>query len=196
MVDSFLNYLLYERNYSQCTVEAYSKDLEQFLSFVGEKQDGTFDLAMIDADIVRNWIIHLMDKRYSPVSVNRKLSSLKSFFKFLMKQRKISVNPLLLINGPKMKKPLPCFVKEKEMDLLLVKDGFCEDFEGVRNRLILEMFYDTGMRCSELVGVQNLSLLGNIFNPSSDSILILDMVMSDVVLLVMLKRMMAQAELK
>lgn len=155
LVDSFLKYLLYERNYSQYTVEAYAKDLEQFISFVCAKQENTFDLASIDADLVRSWIIQLMDKQYSPVSVNRKLSSLKSFFKFLMKQGEISVNPLLLINGPKMKKPLPCFVREKEMDLLLDEDGFGEDFEGVRNRLILEMLYDTGMRRSELVGIRN-----------------------------------------
>lgn len=153
--DSFLDYLRYERNYSDYTIRAYAKDLEQFEAYVKMNKEGKFDPAEIDADIIRNWIVSLLDERISPVSVNRKLSSLKSFFKFLMKQGEISVNPLRLINGPKTKKPLPCFVKEKEMDLLLDADGFDEDFEGIRNRLVLEMFYDTGMRRSELVGVKN-----------------------------------------
>lgn len=153
--DSFLDYLRYERNYSDYTIRAYAKDLEQFEAYVKMNKEGKFDPAEIDADIIRNWIVSLLDEKISPVSVNRKLSSLKSFFKFLMKQGEISVNPLRLINGPKTKKPLPCFVKEKEMDLLLDADGFDEDFEGIRNRLVLEMFYDTGMRRSELVGVKN-----------------------------------------
>ena len=104
---------------------------------------------------IRSWIVSLMDEKISPVSVNRKLSSLKSFFKFLMKQGSISVNPLRLITGPKTKKPLPYFVRDKEMELLLDGDGFDEDFEGVRDRLILEMLYDTGIRRSELIGIQD-----------------------------------------
>lgn len=171
LIDSFLNYLRYERNYSNYTVEAYSKDLRQFREYVKENtdymfrpedeetgdKDNSFDMIVknIDANIVRNWIIYLLEEKLSPVSVNRKLSSLKSFFKFLMKQGRVSANPLRLITGPKTKKPLPYFIKEKEMDLLLDGDGFGEDFEGVRDRLILEMLYDTGMRRSELVGIKN-----------------------------------------
>lgn len=155
LIDSFLDYLRYERNYSDYTLLAYSKDLSQFEEYVKTQMEGIFDPRQIDADIVRNWIIFLLDEKISPVSVNRKLSSLKSFFKFLMKQRIVSVNPLRLISGPKTKKPLPFFVKEGEMEALLDGDGFDEDFEGVRNRLILEMFYDTGMRRSELVGIRN-----------------------------------------
>lgn len=155
LIDSFLDYLRYERNYSPHTVEAYSKDLRQFEDFVKEKKEGLFVPEEVDADIVRNWIVYLLDNQMSPVSVNRKLSSLKSFFKFLMKQGRVSANPLRLITGPKTKKPLPSFVKEKDMDVLLDGDGFGEDFEGVRDRLILEMLYDTGMRRSELVGIHN-----------------------------------------
>ena len=112
----------------------------------------------VDTDIVRNWIIFLLDNKISPVSVNRKLSSLKSFFKFLMKQGFVSVNPLRFMTGPKTKKPLPTFVKEKDMEELLDGDGFDEDFEGVRDRLILEMLYDTGVRRSELVGLQDVDI--------------------------------------
>ena len=155
LVDSFLDYLRYERNYSNYTIEAYSKDLRQFEEYVKLNKESIFVPGDVDADLVRSWIVSLMDEKISPVSVNRKLSSLKSFFKFLMKQGSISVNPLRLITGPKTKKPLPYFVRDKEMELLLDGDGFDEDFEGVRDRLILEMLYDTGIRRSELIGIQD-----------------------------------------
>ena len=155
LIDSFLDYLRYERNYSNYTIEAYSKDLRQFEEYVKLNKESIFVTGDVDADLVRSWIVSLMDEKISPVSVNRKLSSLKSFFKFLMKQGSISVNPLRLITGPKTKKPLPYFVRDKEMELLLDGDGFDEDFEGVRDRLILEMLYDTGIRRSELIGIQD-----------------------------------------
>lgn len=155
LIDSFLDYLRYERNYSNYTIGAYSKDLRQFEDYVKRYKEGIFDPVDVDADLVRGWVVSLMDEKLSPVSVNRKLSSLKSFFKFLMKQGSISVNPLRLITGPKTKKPLPYFVKDKEMELLLDGDGFGEDFEGVRNRLVLEMLYDTGIRRSELIGMRD-----------------------------------------
>lgn len=155
LIDSFLDYLRYERNYSEYTINAYFKDLQQFEDFVKEKKEGIFVPEEVDTDIVRNWIISLLDNKISPVSVNRKLSSLKSFFKFLMKQGFVSVNPLRFVTGPKTKKPLPTFVKEKDMEELLDGDGFDEDFEGVRDRLVLEMLYDTGVRRSELVGLQD-----------------------------------------
>ena len=155
LIDSFLDYLRYERNYSNYTIEAYSKDLRQFEEYVKLNKESVFVPGDVDADLVRSWIVSLMDEKISPVSVNRKLSSLKSFFKFLMKQGSISVNPLRLITGPKTKKPLPYFVRDKEMELLLDGDGFDEDFEGVRDRLVLEMLYDTGIRRSELIGIQD-----------------------------------------
>ena len=155
LIDSLLDYLRYEGNYSNYTIEAYSKDLRQFEEYVKLNKESVFVPGDVDADLVRSWIVSLMDEKISPVSVNRKLSSLKSFFKFLMKQGSISVNPLRLITGPKTKKPLPYFVRDKEMELLLDGDGFDEDFEGVRDRLILEMLYDTGIRRSELIGIQD-----------------------------------------
>ena len=155
LIDSFLDYLRYERNYSNYTIEAYSKDLRQFEEYVKLNKESVFVPGDVDADLVRSWIVSLMDEKISPVSVNRKLSSLKSFFKFLMKQGFVSVNPLRFMTGPKTKKPLPYFVRDKEMELLLDGDGFDEDFEGVRDRLILEMLYDTGIRRSELIGIQD-----------------------------------------
>lgn len=157
-INSFLDYLRYERNYSNYTVGAYSKDLQQFEDFVKEKKEGVFEPEEVDTDIVRNWIVYLLDNKISAVSVNRKLSSLKSFFKFLTKQGFVSVNPLRFVTGPKTKKPLPSFVKDGDMESLLDGHGFNEDFEGVRDRLILEMLYDTGMRRSELVNLRDVDV--------------------------------------
>ena len=158
LIDDFLNYLRYERNYSNYTIGAYSKDLDQFQRYVREHREGVFNPGEIDSDFVRSWIVSLMDEKLSPVSVNRKLSSLKSFFKFLMKRGIVSANPLRLVNGPKTKKPLPYFIKDSELEALLDGDGFDEDFEGVRNRLVIEMLYDTGMRRSELIGIRNVDV--------------------------------------
>ena len=157
-INSFLDYLRYERNYSNYTVGAYSKDLQQFEDFVKEKKEGVFEPEEVDTDIVRNWIVYLLDNKILAVSVNRKLSSLKSFFKFLTKQGFVSVNPLRFVTGPKTKKPLPSFVKDGDMESLLDGHGFNEDFEGVRDRLILEMLYDTGMRRSELVNLRDVDV--------------------------------------
>ncbi|MCD8263004.1 MAG: tyrosine-type recombinase/integrase [Tannerellaceae bacterium] len=155
LIRSFLDYLRYERNYSDYTIKAYSKDLSQFEDFVKLNKEGIFRPEEIDADLIRNWIVELLDNKIAAASVNRKLSSLKSFFKFIIKQKVISVSPMRLIAGPKMKKKLPAFVREGEMDLLLDGDHFAEGFEGLRDRLILEMLYDTGVRRSELVGLRN-----------------------------------------
>jgi integrase/recombinase XerC len=154
-IDEFLDYLRYERNYSGHTIAAYSKDLQQFEDYVKAHQPVFFDPADTDAGLVRSWMVSMMNQGISPVSVNRKLSSLKSFFKYLMKAGKVSSNPLRLVNGPKTRKPLPSFIKENEMELLLERDDFGDDFEGVRERLILELLYDTGMRCSELTNLRN-----------------------------------------
>ena len=112
LIDDFLNYLRYERNYSNYTIGAYSKDLDQFQRYVREHREGVFNPGEIDSDFVRSWIVSLMDEKLSPVSVNRKLSSLKSFFKFLMKRGIVSANPLRLVSGPKTKIPLPYFIKD------------------------------------------------------------------------------------
>ncbi len=155
LIDSFLDYLRFERNYSENTVLAYAKDLHQFEDFVKEKKEGVFIPEEVDVDIVRNWMVSLLDEKMSSLSVNRKLSSLKSFFKFLMKQELISVDPLRFVVGPKTKKPLPYFIKDKDMENLLDDYEFEDDFEGMRNHLMLEMLYDTGMRRSELIGLRD-----------------------------------------
>jgi integrase/recombinase XerC len=152
-IESFLQYLQYEKNYSSHTVEAYESDLVQFKQFVCGETD--FDPSAVDAIIVRRWIISLMEEGYSPLSVNRKLSSLKSFFKYLHRNKQVEANPLSKISGPKANKPLPYFVKDKEMSHLLSDvNEENQSFEGERDKAILDVLYSTGMRCSELTGLK------------------------------------------
>ena len=152
--DSFLDYLRYERNYSEETVKAYEEDLRQFEQF-GEEEVGAMTPSKVDAELVREWVVSLMDRKYASSSINRKLSSLRSFFKFLLKKGKVESDPLRIVIGPKKKKTLPVFLKEREMNRLLDDIDFGEGFEGCRDRLIIEMFYATGMRLSELIGLDD-----------------------------------------
>ena len=149
---SFIAYLRHERCCSVCTEVAYKKDLVQFEAYVREyTRNSEVDLTIVDVDLIRLWMASLMDKRLSPASVNRKLSALKSYFKYLIKQGLISNNPACLVSGPKCARKLPQVIEEKEMESLLDRNSFSEDFVGVRDRLILEFLYETGLRRQELV---------------------------------------------
>ncbi|MDR0798439.1 MAG: tyrosine-type recombinase/integrase [Dysgonamonadaceae bacterium] len=155
LIESFLQYLRYEKNYSSHTIESYKNDLFQWKTFVCG--DEPLDPETVDAVIVRRWIVSLMEEDYSPVSANRKLSSVKSFFKYLHRQGLIASNPVKNIAGPKTSKPLPYFVKEKDMESLLSEkdeSGKPATFEEERNQAIVDVFYTTGIRCAELVGLQ------------------------------------------
>ena len=154
LTDSFLDYLRYERNYSEKTVLAYGEDISQLREFAQE-EIGDFNPAEVTPELIREWIVSLMDKGYASTSVNRKLSSLRSFYKFLLKKKVVLVDPLRKITGPKNKKPLPSFLKENEMNRLLDDTDFGEGFEGRRDHLIIEMFYATGIRLSELIGLDD-----------------------------------------
>lgn len=150
--DTFLKYLQYERNYSEKTILSYENDLsqfERFLSGIDEEQN----LCVADSDLIRAWMVSLMEQSYTATSVNRKLSSLRSFYRFLLKRGEINADPTQKIVGPKKKKPLPVFVKEADMEKLLSPENFGEGFEDVRDRLILNLFYSTGMRLAELIGL-------------------------------------------
>ena len=152
LIESFLQYIRNERNYSSHTVLSYHKDLIQFENFVLSKED-SFDPQAIDASFVRQWIVYLMGEGYSPLSVNRKLSALKSFFRYLHKLSVVESLPFKKVIGPKSNKMLPNFVKDKDMEMLLDDLPVGDSFEDVRNNTILEVFYGTGMRCAELVGL-------------------------------------------
>lgn len=152
--DSFLEYLQFERNYASGTVAYYQADVRELQEF-GKKLRGDLKPADVDAELVREWITSLMDKGMAPNTINRKLSSLRAYFKFLLKRGKVASDPLQKVPGPKKKKPLPAFVKETEMNRLLDDMDFGEGFEGCRDRMIIEMFYETGMRRAELIGLND-----------------------------------------
>ena len=154
LIESFIEYLRYEKNYSSHTVLSYHTDLIQFESFVMQ-QEGCFDPLAVESAWIRAWVVYLMGNDYSPRSVNRKLSSLKSFYKYLQKKGLLPNNPVRKVSGPKVNKTLPNFVKETDMDCLLDGQEFGIDFDGVRDKLVLEMFYLTGMRCAELVNLKH-----------------------------------------
>ena len=154
LTNSFLDYLQYERNYSEETIKSYREDLCQFEKFARE-EIGDSALSEVKAELVREWIVSLMDKGYTSTSINRKLSSLRSFYKFLLRKGEVCVNPLQKITGPKNKKPLPAFLRESDMDRLLDEVDFGEGFKGCRDHMIIEMFYATGMRLSELIGLDD-----------------------------------------
>lgn len=154
LTDSFFDYLRYERNYSDDTVKAYGEDIRQFQEFGGEDV-GLQSPSEVVVDVVREWMIHLMNLGYATTSVNRKLSSLRSYYKYLLRKGEVKVDPLRKITGPKNKKNLPVFVKESEMNRLLDDEDFGEGFEGCRDHLVIAMFYATGMRLSELIGLDD-----------------------------------------
>jgi len=152
-LELFLNYLKYEKRYSIHTITAYENDLDQFILF-GKKLAEDFCVTGSDHHLIRQWIISLMNNDISARSVNRKISTLKTFFKFLMREGVIEKNPTDRVVIPKMGKKLPVFVQEKEMNRLLDERFFTEDFEGRRDKAVVSLFYGTGIRLSELVGIR------------------------------------------
>ncbi len=150
--DSFLDYLRLERGYSPQTVKGYHDDLEAFESFYKESVP---ELAWdtMEGDVVRNWMVSMMDAGRSAATVNRRLSALRTFYKYLLRRGWVRTDPLRGIKGPKKQKPLPVFLRESEMDRLLDGNFFGDDFAGKRDRLIIAVFYETGIRLSELTGL-------------------------------------------
>lgn len=152
--ESFLQYLQAEKRYSPLTVRSYLTDLEQFnnhinlLGHSGNPGD-------IVSRHVRSWIVSLIDTGYNPVSIHRKISSIRVFYRYLRKEGHVTGDPFEKVVLPKVKKRLPVFVAEDSLDNLLDNYDFGDDFEGIRNRTIIEMLYLTGMRRSELTGLRN-----------------------------------------
>lgn len=153
MVETFLKYLSFEKRYSKHTVEAYRKDLLQFSDFlVTDFEISTLEEARHPH--IRGWVVSLMDNAIAPKSVNRKIATLKSFYKFLLGRAYIDSNPTSQIKPLKTEKDLPAFVKEDEITDLLDKVEFSSDFTGQRDRLLLELLYSTGIRLAELQGLK------------------------------------------
>lgn len=150
MVDSFQKYIQYEKRLSAHTVLAYKSDLDQFHSFITNTYPD-YSLETADFGIVRAWIVDLVDHGIEPSSINRKIACLRSFYKFLMRQEIVSKDPMLKVKVLKAKKKLPSFVKEGDMVNMLDNQIADDTLEGCRDRLILELFYGTGIRLSELL---------------------------------------------
>jgi integrase/recombinase XerC len=161
MIEQFLKYLQYEKRVSAHTTLAYKTDLAQFSKFLKDTYDD-HPIESVTYGMVRSWIITLVDSKLSATSVNRKIASLKTFYKFLMRQQIIDKNPMQKIRVLKTQKRLPSFVNEGEMVKVLdnkedIKDvvvTWSDSLEDWRNRLILELFYATGIRLSELIGLK------------------------------------------
>ncbi|MDH6354127.1 integrase/recombinase XerC [Dysgonomonas sp. PH5-45] len=155
LIEKYIRYLRHEKNYSSHTEISYFTDLVQFKTFLEEHCQ---DIGMkdVDGDVVRRWIVCLMEQRISARSVNRKLSSLKSFYRYLLRIGEIETNPMRRVVGPKAKQPLPSFVGDKDMNALLDEVAEDEsDFEQLRNKIIIELFYMTGIRRAELIGLKD-----------------------------------------
>lgn len=155
--DIFVKYLQYEKRYSTFTLRSYTSDLEQFFEFC-EQSDKDFSPLTTDHKIIRQWVVYLMENNLTPRSVNRKITTLKTFYKFLMREGLLEVNPLDRVLSPKTSKKLPVFVEENHINQLIDEIDFSDDFEGVRDKLILELFYVTGIRLSELISIRCLDL--------------------------------------
>lgn len=152
-LQSFLDYLRFEKRYSQHTLISYQTDLEQFFQFLASQYDGPA-LDKITAGFVRSWLAEMRNDEMGAKSLNRKISSLKSFFKYQMKVGVLKQTPMTTIVAPKVNKRLPSFVAEKDMETLKDYVEFPDTWKGRTDRLLLSIFYNTGMRLSELVNLK------------------------------------------
>jgi len=150
--NKFLKHLQFEKRYSAHTIKSYQIDLAQFENFI-------FGQLCLDSmqDVshhqVRSWMVHLMEQKISSRSINRKLSALKSFFKFMMREGQVSNNPMLKIVSPKMSQRLPVFVEQSNLELLHQDKERCDDFSMLRDYTVIQVFYATGIRRSELINI-------------------------------------------
>lgn len=152
MVAKFLEYLQHEKKYSLHTVSAYQSDLKQFTVFVQQFDN---QIQNVNYEQIRDWIISLVNDGNNATTVNRKIACLKSFYKFLHLHQFISKNPAISLHVLKTQKRLPIFVKEEDMQKLLNQVDFDDTFEGVRDKLVLELLYGTGIRLSELINLRH-----------------------------------------
>ena len=152
--DSFINYLSAEKRFSVHTIVSYSSDIDQFFVFILDNFNINSDISEVNFQIVRSWIAYLLEQGISPRSVNRKISTLRTYFKFLIREGVLSESPMLRVVSPKTKKRLPLFIEEEQIEELLNEVRFDDGFIGDRDKLILELFYVTGIRLSELINIK------------------------------------------
>lgn len=153
MKERFLAYIQFEKRYSSLTVTAYRTDLEQFFGYLSQSYQ-TDDITCADHLIIRSWLVSMVEKGITSRSINRKLTVLKSFYRFLLREGVVDTNPMRKVTPPKTAHRLPVFVEKDQMSLLFDEVGFEPGFPGLRDRMVMEMFYITGMRLTELVNLK------------------------------------------
>ena len=156
-IQIFLDYLKYEKRYSKHTIIAYQNDLEQFFQFLVSQFDAP-ELSTLTGSMIRSWLAEIKEDEISSKSINRKISSLKSFFKYQLKMGALLKSPMGTIIAPKVSKRLPMFVEQIDMDNLFKHQEFSDDWKGRTERLVILLFYSTGMRLSELIQLKESQL--------------------------------------
>jgi integrase/recombinase XerC len=156
MFEAFIDYLRFEKRSSEHTILAYQTDLTQFTEFLELKTIS--ELNELTSLNIRSWIVYLIDEGQSNRSVNRKIATLRTFYKWLRKQNLVVNNPMTKIQGPKNEKRLPVFAKESDLESDKLADLFANDFDGMRDALMVELFYQTGIRLNELINLKELDI--------------------------------------
>lgn len=151
LINQFIEYLEYEKGYSKKTIISYENDLELFNIFL--KENKITNIERIDYNTIRKYLSHMHDNKYEASSISRKISTLRTFFKYNLKEKNIKNNPMTLISNPKKEKKLPKYLNYEEMEKLLNSIDTSE-LDGIRDRLIIELLYSTGIRVSELVNIK------------------------------------------
>jgi integrase/recombinase XerC len=154
MVSKFLEYLQFERNYSPRTIVSYGEDLKAFETFF-KNMDERLSWESIDSDIIRDWMESMMDKGNTATSINRRLCALRSLYRFALSHHLVDKDPVHKLKGPKKNKPLPSFLKEREMDELLDDVAWGDTYQDVCARTIILLFYESGIRLAELTGLRD-----------------------------------------
>jgi integrase/recombinase XerC len=157
MLDNFILYLTTEKRYSQHTIDAYERDLTQFINYAEVKKIIEFN--EFSSTFIRGWIVQLFEEKRKAKSINRKLAALRTFYKWLRKEELVTINPMAKVQGPKNEKRLPAFAKESELQTEKLDELYADSLNGKRDKVIFELFYQTGIRLSELIDlrVQNVS---------------------------------------
>ncbi|NDC29899.1 MAG: integrase [Bacteroidetes bacterium] len=152
-INNYLKFLQYEKLSSKYTITSYQTDLLQFTTFLNH-QYKTDDITKVNHLVIRSWLAHMLNEGISARSISRKLSTLRAFYKFLKKENLIVTNPLTKVQAPKIEKRLPVFLEKKSIDKLIDEVEFTNDFEGERDKLIINLFYSAGIRLSELINLK------------------------------------------
>ena len=155
--DRFVAYIQFEKRYSPHTVTAYQNDLAQFYLYL-ELQFGLSEIREVTNPMIRSWIVHELEQGLTPRSINRKLTTLKSYYKFLLREGYVNENPMRKVTSPKDAKRLPVFLEKEHIRVVLDELEFDKGFSGIRDRLMIEMFYATGIRLAELVKMKESDL--------------------------------------